>query len=233
MTPTAAPRVHVGAVTATRLEAATLRRCPGVSVRACGVAGAGIERAVAELAALGCGLIVSWGTAGALSPRLRAGDLVVPEYVVARDGARLATDPRARGEFRRRVDGVWPAESNIVVESGAVLAAPGDKRRLGAEKNADAVDMESGRIGEACAPLDLSFLVVRAIVDELGDRLPRTLRDSISSDGSLRVGALVAGLLPHPGDWAALVTLARRYRRARVALDKAARGLAAVAAGGP
>lgn len=217
---------RVGAITALQLEARPLHRHPGLAVRVCGVAGTGIGDAVRELGERGSRLIVSWGTAGALSPRLRAGDLVLPERIVTRNGAALDSDPGSRDAFREAVDGSWPVASGTLLEADRLLETPGGKSRLGREHDADAVDMESGRIAEACAAIDLPFLVIRAVVDELGDRLPRQLRESTSPDGSLRMAALLAGLIPHPGDWALLARLARRYRRARKGLDVAARALA-------
>lgn len=194
-------------------------------VRVCGVAGPGIGDAVRDLQACGSRLVVSWGMAGALSTRLRAGDLVVPERVVGRDGALLYPDAGARESFRGAMN-AGRLEGGALVESPRMAATPTDKRRLGRTHDAVAVDMESGAIGQACAEMELPFLVVRAIVDELDDRLPRRLGDRPFADGSLRAGAALARLMLHPGEWAALVRLARRYRRAGSALRAAAGGLA-------
>lgn len=216
----------MGIITALQIEAQPLKRYPDFAVRVCGVAGPGIGDAVRELSDQGSRLIVSWGTAGALSPRLRAGDLILPERVVAANGDIITTDAGAREEFRRALDGTWPAACETLMESDRMLATPDDKRRLNRETDAAAVDMESARIGRACAAANLPFLAVRAIVDELDDRLPRQSVANISPHGHLRAGPLVASLMRYPGEWGPLVRLALRYRRARTGLHAAARVLA-------
>lgn len=217
---------RVGIIAALKLEAAPLDRQAGFTTRVCGVGGQGVDDAVRELGRLGSRLIVSWGTAGALSPQLRAGDLIVPERVLTRDGGTVRPDTRCRDGFRRAVHGYWPVTQETLIESERILGSPGDKRRLGRETDAGAVDMESGQIGEACVALNLPFLAIRAIVDELDDRLPRLVHENAFSAGAPRPGALLAGLARHPGDWGSLARLALRYRRARAALEAAARALA-------
>lgn len=223
------PTARFGVVTALRLEAAPLGRHAGITVRVCGVAGAGIGDAVRDLRARGCRLVVSWGMAGALSDRLRAGDLVVPERVIGRDEAVLYTDAGARQRFASAMSTRRPVGGTLV-ESPRIAATPSDKRCLGRRHDGVAVDMESGAVGQACAEMELPFLVVRAIVDELDDRLPGWLGDDVFADGSLRAGGALARLVLHPGEWAALLRLARRYRRAAGALRAAAGGLARGAA---
>lgn len=213
---------RVGVISALQLEARPLYSYPALAVRVCGVAAPGVGDVVGELAERGCRLIVSWGAAGALSPQLRAGDLIIPEHVIPGDGGVLATDSGAREAFREKVKSRWPVTSGTLLESDRMLGTPADKGRLGRRREAVAVDMESGRIGEACAALQLPFLVVRAVVDELDDRLPRLLRDATSPRGTLRMAPLLAGLMAHPGELTALARLGRRYRRGRRTLEAAA-----------
>lgn len=219
----------VGIVTALKLEAGPLTRHPELAVRVCGVAGSGIGEAVRALRDGGSRLVVSWGTAGALWPRLRAGDLILPDRIVCRDGGIVATDAGARDGVRAFLGDARRVASGTMLESSRLLATPTDKRGPGRDVNAIAVDMESGRIGQACIALNLPFLVVRVVVDETGDRLPRPIHDCTTPDGALRTGALLAALTRHPGEWAALFRLARRYRRARRTLETAARALAGYA----
>lgn len=224
-------RSGIGVVTALQREAGPLARHPALSVRACGVAPDGIPDAVRRLRDDGSHLIVSWGTAGALSPRLRAGDLLLPECIISRHGDTLYTDSGARNRVRGLLAETRRVSAGTLLESDRILATPDDKRDPGVVTNAVAVDMESGRIGTACAALNLPFLVIRAVIDESRDRLPRFVHDCASPDGTLRIRVLLAGLMQHPGDWAALARLARRYQRARSGLEAAAQALASYAAG--
>lgn len=226
VTPNHPGAIRAGIITALKLEARPLNGYPNLAVRVCGVAGPGVAHAVRELGEMGSQLIVSWGTAGALSGQLRAGDLMLPESVITRAGEPIATDAGYRQDFRRGAGAAQSVASGILVESSRILSTPEHKRRVGRDNAAQAVDMESGRIGEACAASGLPFLVVRAIVDELDDRLPRQSLANISPHGSLRAAPLLANLIRYPGEWAPLARLALRYRRARTALDAAARAVA-------
>lgn len=226
MTPEPPRAARVGVIAALRLETAALRQCSGLLVRVCGVAGPAIGDTVDEMRERGVELVVSWGTAGALSPRLGAGDLILPPRVVTRNGDTIATDSRRRDDFQRAVDETRCVAACTLVESDCIVATPEDKRTLGRERDAGAVDMESGHIGEACAAANLPFLVVRVVLDELDDRLPGRILQRGTGHGSLRLGALLADVTRHPTEWAALARLARRYGRARAGLAAAARILA-------
>lgn len=228
---TASRRTGIGVVTALQREAGPLSRHPALAVRTCGVAADGIGDAVRQLRDGGSHLIVSWGTAGALSPRLRAGDLVLPECIINRHGDTLCSDTCARNGVRGLLADTRRVSSGTLFESDRILATPDDKHSPGLVTNAVAVDMESGRIGAACVALNLPFLVVRAVIDESHDRLPRLVHECASPDGTLRIRALFAGLMRHPDDWAALARLLRRYHRARSGLEAAAQALARYAAG--
>ncbi|HSH42502.1 MAG TPA: hypothetical protein VK973_10310, partial [Arenicellales bacterium] len=170
-----AQRPLAGLVCALPLESRPARRHAQLAVRVCEVSAPALLDAIEELRRGGSRLIVSWGTAGALSPRLRAGELVVPARVVSGDGRALSTDAGCRAGLLRSLRGRPAVHGGALLESRSVLAAPADKQRAGRDHAADAVDMESHRIGDACAALGMPFLVVRAIVDELDDRLPRSV----------------------------------------------------------
>ncbi|MDZ7840572.1 MAG: hypothetical protein U5R46_07095 [Gammaproteobacteria bacterium] len=228
---TASHRAGIGVVTALQREAGPLARHPALTVRACGVAADGIGDTVRQLRDGGSHLIVSWGTAGALSPRLRAGDLVLPEYIISRHGDTFRTDSGSRNSVRGMLTGTREVSTGTLLESDRILETPDDKHGTGIPANAVAVDMESGRIGEACAALNLPFLVIRAVIDESHDRLPRIVHDCALPDGTLHVRALIAGLMRHPGDWAGLTRLVPRYRRARSGLEAAAQALSRYGAG--
>lgn len=229
MTAGSAATARIGVICALHPEAMTLRRRAGLAVRACGVSGAGAADAARELAALGCRLIVSWGTAGALTTALHAGDLVLPARVIGRGGAVLATDNRARDRLTRRLRYAQRASAGTLLESARLLADPGSKRAAAAKSGAGAVDMESGRVGEACIAQGLPFLAVRAIVDQSGDRLPRRVLETVVAAGELRPGAFATAVLRHPGEWPALALLVYRFQRARAALALAARALESMA----
>ena len=84
--------------------------------------------------------------------------------------------------------------------------------------------MESSAVAEIAAAAHMPFLAVRAIVDTASDALPQAaLVATTAGTGALRIGALLAAHARAPGDLAALIRLAGRYRRARRALTAVAR----------
>ncbi|OLE37499.1 MAG: hypothetical protein AUG00_08020 [Candidatus Rokubacteria bacterium 13_1_20CM_2_70_7] len=96
-------------------------------------------------------LVVSAGACGALAPDLAAGDLVVPETVIAPTGARHATDPRP---------GLVRAGALLTVAE--LVETPAAKARLWVATGALAVDMESATVADTAqqtVPADLAALV--------------------------------------------------------------------------
>lgn len=216
----------IGIVSALGFEAAAARRSPRFLVRRCGIGGLGAERAVGELRDRGCGVIVSWGTAGALTGDARNGDIYLADQVVTRDGGRIAADPDWRRRFTEAAAGTLVLKTGLLVSSPRIVATPANKRRLARSSGAGAVDMESDRIGAACAAARVPLLVVRCILDELEDRLPDPLLECLDRGGILRVAPLLAAVLRRPGQWAGMGRTARRYQRAKRNLSRAAGDLA-------
>lgn len=218
--------IRVGIITVLDFEAGTLDNDSDFVVRRCGVAGAGADTGVQELAESGCRLVVSWGTAGALSPRLKAGDLCLPEAVLTREGVRLPTDTNWRTRLSSAVRDLCPVRFGVLLDSPVIVCEPAEKAVLADACGALAVDMESGPVAKACARRDLPFLVVRSIIDEAGDSLPDMIGRHIGRDGALRAGALLVELMTHPNQWVSFARLMRRYSRARATLLRAATALA-------
>lgn len=216
----------MGIVTALGFEARALGGSPRFTIRRCGIAGPSVDESVRELRDVGCGLIVSWGTAGALSPQLKAGDLYLPEDVLSRQGSRLAADPEWRARFTAVVAGRRAVVSGTLLDSAAIVTEPLHKHQLLESTGAGAVDMESGPVAEVCVSLGLPFLAIRSIIDEADDRLPEPIARCITASGALRGPALAAALVLNPGHWSTLARLMRRYQRATSTLSLAARVLA-------
>jgi hypothetical protein len=63
----------------------------------------------------------------------------------------------------------------------------------------------------------LPFVAVRAIVDTAADMLPRAVV-AASRAGRVRMARLIGGLVLAPGEIAALIRLAARYRTAKRSL---------------
>lgn len=187
---------------------------PGISVCVSGMGAERAARAAEELALSGMELLISWGTAGALTSGLRAGDLIIPEEVVADAGPLLKTDPTIRGELLHRLD---DCPSNIYLgrlyQAAQVVRGSAEKISLHERYKALAVDMESAAIGAVAARRGLPFLVIRSIVDTLVTPVPQAILACTDSFGSVRILGLLKSLGAHPGEIPQLLRLIASFRQ--------------------
>ena len=184
-------------------------------------------RAARMLLDAGARALLSWGVAAALDPALRAGDLVLPEEVLAGDGRRHAVAPA----WRARVAAGASARGGTLAEATEVLRSADDKLLLRTLCGADIADMESGVVAEVAALARVPLLVVRSVSDSARARLPDCALAALDADGDLHAGRCLAGLLLSPGDLPALARVAAGFRAAcRSLAGVVARGGVAVLA---
>ena len=211
------------------------------------VSGVGPRRAAAAakavLEAHNPGAVVSLGFAGGLVEGQRPGDLIVATTL-----APVSISGREQSAFSRAVDAdaAMLAEALSVASklglrcrAGAMLTAdrvvsgPEEKRRLGAETGALAVEMESYWIGLACRERDVPFLTVRAVADTVERPLPGSVARLALGPGlhnGWRPGISVA---LHPWWAPGLVRLAQDAAAAQGTLTSFALGYLAARAGAP
>ena len=151
------------------------------------------------------------GIAGALSPNLAAGDLLVARRV--RAVAAEAPDPDAGLLERSRLAGN-PAVGLLLTVDRPVVD-PRQKAALHAAlaltgEEPAAVDMESAGWARAAAEAGVPYAVVRAIADTAGEALPEYLPRCVGPGGGIRRAAVVALALAHPASLPALFAMRRR-----------------------
>lgn len=132
--------------------------------------------AARTLLALKIEALVSWGTAGALSPDLRSGDLLLPENFLTGEGRYLVTDKNWLDRIRRALE---PASLTIhnghMTESREILTGAAPKRELYLRTGALAADMESAAIMENAGAGQVPCIVIRTVVDEAHMSIPDAL----------------------------------------------------------
>ncbi|TVQ38679.1 MAG: hypothetical protein EA356_02650 [Geminicoccaceae bacterium] len=173
--------------------------------------------ATRDLIERGVSLIVSFGLAGALEPRLRPGSLVVPAEVG--DGA--TSYPVASAPLRAALEG----EGGRLLSVAVPLVDP-DAKLDAAVKGFDAVDMESFAAADVAHAAGVRFLAVRAISDPARRPLPHVARVAVGANGKLRPLAIAAALTGRPGDWPLVWRTALDVRAAEASLRRAAATLA-------
>jgi nucleoside phosphorylase len=118
-------------------------------------------------------VVLSTGCAGSLAAGPRSGDVVVAEEIVSARGSAIATNAAWRERYRRAaVDArlrVW--ESRMLTTS-RMLSGSEEKRRLGEEANARAVEMEGAALAEWTRAAGIEFAAARVILDPVETSLP-------------------------------------------------------------
>jgi nucleoside phosphorylase len=146
-------------------------------------------------------LLVGAGVAGALTPDLAVGDLVVAHRIIDREG-----------------ETPWPHAVLVV----AVAARPGARQGtlLSAAEKAEwaarvgpppaAVDMESAAWARAASAHDVPFVIIRIVSDTAGEELPGYLSRCMDDEGGIRRSAVAFAAIAHPGSIPALYRMRRR-----------------------
>lgn len=163
-------------------------------------------------------LVLSAGTCAALAPELAAGQLVVPETVIAPSGVRYVTGAVPPLERAGRL---------LTVEG--VAAQPADKILLWSQTGAVAADMESSIVIEWARDQDLPVAVVRAVADTARDAIPPDIAALVEPGGRVSKARVLRAALARPKVVADAFVLGRATS---IALRAVARAIAQVA-GGP
>ncbi len=176
----------------------------GVGAARCGA------RVGALLGAGGMDALIVAGFGGALRCGLDVGEIVVAENLTTPLlAARLTPDLAARL-------GVRPVR---LISESRVVDDPAERERVGRERGADAVDMESEGVARVAAEHDVPLAVVRAISDSAVAPMPvpaAVLFDA--GAGRPTPLALARHLLARPGRALALGRFALRAARLRTRL---------------
>jgi adenosylhomocysteine nucleosidase len=175
----------------------------GNVVLVCGGIGAEAARRAAEtvIALYSPSIVYSAGFAGALTPEMKVGAVLLPRRVVdAGDGSSVDTET---GEG--------------VLVSFASVASPQQKVKLGESFAAAAVDMEAAAVARAAQARGLQFAAVKAISDEIHFAMPEMDR-FVAPDGTFRSGKFAIYTVLRPSLWRTVAQLSRNSARASRAL---------------
>lgn len=158
--------------------------------------------------------IVSFGVAGALSPRLRPGDCVLASQVSDGDAVLVSHTPWLRAASTKLPD----AEIGTIAGSAAIIASAADKATLYRRTGALAVDMESHVAARAAAARGLPFIAIRTISDAADQALPPAALAAMTAEGGLDGFAIARSVLSNPLQIPALIRTGRDSEKAFAAL---------------
>ena len=157
-------------------------------------------------------LLISSGFAGALSDRLNVGDLLLAENYSA---PALASAVRSLPE-------PFPHVVGRLATAAAMIDTPEDRQELARKEKADAVDMETHFISEACAAAGVPMLSLRVISDSPAAPFPVPAHILFNVEQQRTAFLpLVAHLMRHPAALGRIISFARRIAVARKSLARA------------
>jgi len=123
-------------------------------------------------------MVIATGVAGALSPRLKPGDIVLADRILARlaEGAEVAHDLPLREQDVRDIARALGAAglgyaTGTLLSSHRVLASGADKRLAHEQTGAIAVEMETAALAMEANLRRLPFASVRTVLDAVGDEV--------------------------------------------------------------
>ena len=192
-------------------EAAIIERA-GLIVVAGGGDAARLEREL-EAAVVGATGVLSCGIAGALDPRLKAGDVVIGELYGLFPG-----EGQGGGLLDWLGNNLPQAHRGTIIGADRIIASAAEKAALHATTGAIAVDMESHIAARVAARHGLPFAILRTISDTADHALPPAALVGMKPDGSMALGAVLASLARHPSQLPALIRTGRDAGAAFAAL---------------
>jgi nucleoside phosphorylase len=169
---------------------------------------------------------ISFGTAGGISPSLRAGSILLCDPVcVSADCGYCDQDGSlaANGGLLRATLGALE-RSGLAVQCGTSLTVDravltvAEKRRLREAYGPNIVEMESYWVGNASARRDVPFLTVRIVTDEVEDSVPDVA--FVGPNGKVDYDTLSAWARQNPGEVTLLSKLYERWRIGAAAMEQ-------------
>ena len=171
-----------------------------------------------------CRRVIWIGIAGALSPGLKVGDLVVATSVTSADDKPIALDR----DLATTAAASGCAKAVVVTTPTPVVTAD-ERRRLWRQVGSPdraAVDMESYEAARVFDAAGLPFAVLRAVSDTSEDDLPATLQAAVTPTRGISIPRLVLAVLRRPRAAVPLAEVRIRAARSARALADAAAVLA-------
>ena len=220
--------MRIGVIVGLAAERAVLRNVPSTVQVECARGALRAEQVARALCAEGIDALVSFGIAGAVSPALGSGDLLLPE-AVQWDGQEFETDTCLQQCLHPVTDnGVVIAQGKHAGVDG-VVGQVVDKRAFFARTGVLALDEESGALAATAHLHGVRLVVVRAVADTAAQSLPEEAGGWTDLAGNTRHSRVLVDILRRPSLLATLPQMARGFARALATLRQCREPLLAMA----
>jgi adenosylhomocysteine nucleosidase len=167
--------------------------------------------------------VLSIGCAGALSPDIGTGDVVISERLIddAAGGRAYHPSPalvETAKDCCKRLG--LPFHVGGTASTPSVVATTRDKKDLAAKYGAVAVDMESAQVAAWADKIGIPMLSVRTISDSSADRIPPEIAAIVDRDGRMRLLKTFAFCVGRPRLFLELLRLKSGFDRSIGILEK-------------
>jgi adenosylhomocysteine nucleosidase len=201
--------MKLGVVTGLAREVSCLpHNQPDLMIVCAGASPARAEVLSGQLIDQGCRALLSFGIAGALSPDLQVGDIIVSTAAIDVTGMTL---PSAENWRLRVCDGLPKADGRVrqglVYGSETEVSSAQEKSGIFRETGALCVDMETHRMARVAAARAVPFLAIRVISDDADRSIPSAARGVIGADGKPQLLRVIGRLLRDPRQVRPLIAL--------------------------
>jgi adenosylhomocysteine nucleosidase len=156
--------------------------------------------------------LIGAGMAGALTPGLSVGDLLVALRVLDEAGDAPAPDARLVAKALAAGNAL-PGTLRTVARPAVSSAEKAHLAKSLGVEGVSAVDMESSAWARAAAARGVPYIVVRSISDASDEDLPEYLARCVGEDGRMRRSTVVAYAALRPRTIPALLRMRRRMAR--------------------
>jgi adenosylhomocysteine nucleosidase len=181
----------------------------------CGAGPQNAKLAAEFLVSQGVDGLISWGCAGSLVEPLNPGHLLIPDRVIAADGAIFQPDPYWRNGIMAKLSSLPFSISALpLAESSTVVANQRDKRVLHSDTFCAAVDMETAAIAKSASEARIPFVALRAIADSSNMEIPHSVLSALNQRGDVRLPRLMLEILKSPGEIKRLINLGSAFKKA-------------------
>jgi adenosylhomocysteine nucleosidase len=167
--------------------------------------------------------VISAGFAGGLIDDLRRGHILMADEVVDRQGGRLESGMNIDRQSLAALKGVHVGRLLTV---DAILREESERRRLAAQHDAVACDMETFAVAVTCRDHNVPFMAIRIISDAVDDELPPEIEHLLAQKSLAgKLGAATGAVLKR---FSAAKDLWRLREEALKASDRLAKFLVSV-----
>jgi len=172
------------------------------------------HQAAQELVLQGAQQLISWGCAGALDPRLKAGDLIIPQTILTADNNQIMTHTEWSKQIIKRLPEKIKYYTGTLLESDSIIDSATSKNKSFQKTQAIAVDMESAALARVAQQKQLPCLALRSIVDPANLDLPHAINHAMTGSGLISIPKLMLYLCTHLNEVPRLIKLGLNFNTA-------------------